>query len=312
MALYHSPGTAITYGKTHDLSPASVGVRKAPKHPIYRRTDRDIAAHNAIFPLFTRAGVFQERMLSPRIIHFGPHEMFWECNQQACACDQHRDDNSDPDLLDNEALSTKRTLGEKMGKSEVEPLAPLWRNLVEEYSQLKLTKSFDKLPAIEGLVTMFRDRQRGKYAAGIWTGEKMDLLWVARTEPEFRKPDKPITTYPSASYRTKDWRAPSWSWASVDADIMWPLREDPWGYKNFVFEAEFFTGRARRPAQERAPRRRARRPVCGSDPQVYGKGRAGGAVCRHPYQGTRDAVAPQDEGGRGDLERAAEAGGKRA
>ncbi|KAI2474515.1 HET domain containing protein [Pyrenophora tritici-repentis] len=36
-------------------------------------------------PIFRRAWVFQERLLSPRIIHFGKEQLFWECHtSNAC------------------------------------------------------------------------------------------------------------------------------------------------------------------------------------------------------------------------------------
>ncbi|KAK5636935.1 hypothetical protein RRF57_012647 [Xylaria bambusicola] len=37
-------------------------------------------------PLLRRRWVFQERLLSPRIIHLGAVEMAWECNE-VCACE---------------------------------------------------------------------------------------------------------------------------------------------------------------------------------------------------------------------------------
>ncbi|KAK3904461.1 hypothetical protein C8A05DRAFT_31738 [Staphylotrichum tortipilum] len=75
--LYHTPGNShIPFGTIHDC-PVGVGLRRPPKHPIYRSVRGERAEDaNADFPLFTRAWVFQERMLSSRIIHFGPHEMF--------------------------------------------------------------------------------------------------------------------------------------------------------------------------------------------------------------------------------------------
>lgn len=40
------------------------------------------------FPLFHRAWIFQERMLSPRVLHFGETELFSECRQKhRCECE---------------------------------------------------------------------------------------------------------------------------------------------------------------------------------------------------------------------------------
>ena len=106
-------------------------------------------------------------MLSPRIIHFGPQEMFWECREDmACTCDRAHD----PVLLEIKAMSTKLQLTKHMGQPEPALLGPLWRDLIEEYSQLSLTKSSDKLPAIEGLVSIFRPRRLGEEYAELVVG----------------------------------------------------------------------------------------------------------------------------------------------
>ncbi|KAF4447929.1 HET-domain-containing protein [Fusarium austroafricanum] len=40
-----------------------------------------------LHPLLTRGWVFQERILSPRVVHFSSREMIWECRQEvACEC----------------------------------------------------------------------------------------------------------------------------------------------------------------------------------------------------------------------------------
>ncbi|KAK3905414.1 heterokaryon incompatibility protein-domain-containing protein [Staphylotrichum tortipilum] len=253
--LYHPPGIpSIPYGTIH-YDRVSIGIRRLPRHPVYRRTDKGIEANNASFPLFTRAWVFQERLLSPRIIHFGAHEMFWECAQDAvCVCDRHRNEMSDWELLENQALSTKLAITEKLGMRDAsaEMLGALWRDLVEEYSQLRLTQSGDKLPAITGLAKVMEDRRwEEEYAAGVWTGAKMDLLWVARTETDYGNAGEEVTTYPRAGYRTTGWRAPSWSWASVDAEIVWALSskagqgtfDEKSVLGEFLFESEFLMGK---------------------------------------------------------------------
>ncbi|KAK3904462.1 hypothetical protein C8A05DRAFT_31739 [Staphylotrichum tortipilum] len=133
---------------------------------------------------------------------------------------------SNSDLIANRALSSKSALSERMRMrtTSAEKRAALWRDLVEEYSQLRLTKSSDKLPAIEGLAAIMKPMRWGEdYVAGMWTGSPMDLLWVAKTEYDFTQQGETIATYRRASYRTQRWRAPSWSWASVDADIIWTL-----------------------------------------------------------------------------------------
>lgn len=39
------------------------------------------------FPLLSRGWFYQERLLSPRVLHFGPKELLWECDElTACEC----------------------------------------------------------------------------------------------------------------------------------------------------------------------------------------------------------------------------------
>ena len=41
------------------------------------------------FPLLSRAWAYQERMLAPRVVHFGRHEMLWDCvEHRTCECNQ--------------------------------------------------------------------------------------------------------------------------------------------------------------------------------------------------------------------------------
>jgi hypothetical protein len=169
------------------------------------------------FRLFTRGWVFQERILSPRVLHFGPHELFWECNQQSlCQCGEttHKD----------ERFSlTKSPLHAKFTNSVAEELQHSWRDLIEEYSSLYLTIPSDKMWAIAGLMSDMSLRRTGEqYVAGLWSGSlQTDLLWIAITESHLSSDGEEFCE-PYMSYRREGWRAPSWSWASVDANIRWP------------------------------------------------------------------------------------------
>ncbi|KAK4541056.1 hypothetical protein LTR36_008281 [Oleoguttula mirabilis] len=63
----------------------------------------------------------------------------------------------------------------------------------------------DKLPAFAGLAEAFARARDDVYLAGLWKRRLVhDLMWEARTNRETRR---------------HAWRAPSWSWASIDAGI---------------------------------------------------------------------------------------------
>lgn len=58
-------------------------VREKLTHWVMPPTQRSKDLH----PLLTRGWVFQERILSPRVLHFSSREMIWECRQEvACEC----------------------------------------------------------------------------------------------------------------------------------------------------------------------------------------------------------------------------------
>ncbi|GAW16700.1 hypothetical protein ANO14919_061370 [Xylariales sp. No.14919] len=148
-----------------------------------------------LYPLLTRGWVYQERMLSRRYLHCHRNELMLECREQRiCECGNHpgRD-------LYGEQLAAKSKY-HNPGRNR---LAGSWQKVVMNYSMLRLSKSSDKLPAIFGCAQDMGDPDRGRYLAGVWErtlGE--DLLWIPRK-------------YSTVSHPTK-WRAPSWTWASID------------------------------------------------------------------------------------------------
>jgi len=84
----------------------------------------------------------------------------------------------------------------------------LWFELLERYSNTKLTYDSDKLPAIAGLVKVFQRHTFDGYLSGIWRKTlHTGLLWTACGIPLKRPQVK---------------RAASWSWASMDGPIQHP------------------------------------------------------------------------------------------
>lgn len=122
-----------------------------------------------------------------------------------------------------------------------------WHVVVSDYTKRSLTVSEDKLPAIEGLAREMHSkcpRRLGRYFAGIWENDlARGLLWQpvrndaglrVGTEsfswpPEGPTPDPqkrylgdPRSTILKLSVTLpKRYRAPSWSWASLDASVHW-------------------------------------------------------------------------------------------
>jgi hypothetical protein len=149
-------------------------------------------------PLLKRGWVLQERLLSQRVIYFNEYELAWQCRTKViCECGGFEPIYSPLDTLF---------------------LDDPWMMIVEPYSHLRLGKEKDKLPALSGLASTFQNRPSflqdqlshnkplGEYYAGLWQRNFVDhLCWYVR----------------DASHKRLDkYRAPTWSWASVEDGIL--------------------------------------------------------------------------------------------
>jgi hypothetical protein len=163
-------------------------------------------SHNASeLPLLHRGWVLQERMLSSRYLHFGQNELIWECMEHlTCECgslslkDSFRYKWLEPkNRLHPDSLQLLTRLPEAI------PTA--WRATVADYSRMELSYPLDLFPAISGIAKSVKEATGWTYVAGMWKETLItDLVW--RTEK------------PQTAARCKDWRAPTFSWASVVDD----------------------------------------------------------------------------------------------
>jgi hypothetical protein len=106
-----------------------------------------------------------------------------------------------------------------MTQSHTESSSPGLRSLSSAESassrtntQRKLTKEHDKLPAIAGLARVMTPANGAIYLAGFWrNGFAEELLWYPAAlakDPRHNDLQAPMR-----------WRAPSWTWASVDGAV---------------------------------------------------------------------------------------------
>jgi len=155
----------------------------------------------------TRGWVFQERLLSRRLLYFGRKQMFWECYTDARY----------------EGLSCP-FIDWHIHRMEVEKVAfecgdtktnwlDYWLEVVETYSKLNLTFRKDKLPALSGVASQMQKLFQDKYVAGLWLKNiAQEMCWYtpyqelegAKTLPDDQPPP---------------YIAPTWSWASAEQGI---------------------------------------------------------------------------------------------
>ncbi|KAK4159284.1 heterokaryon incompatibility protein-domain-containing protein [Cladorrhinum sp. PSN259] len=156
------------------------------------------------FHLLTRGWTYQERTLSPRLIHFGRHEMIWECSTSCtCECGQAKDSHLGLSKAQFHDLISS-PWGEKWPNA--------WRRMIIQYSALHLTYASDKLPALSGLADQIQRSSNQTYIAGMWQETLvLDMCWYL---PRIagKPPKRPYATY----------QAPSWSWASVNGPVEYP------------------------------------------------------------------------------------------
>lgn len=172
-------------------------------------------------PLNRRGWVIQERLLAPRVLHFGKEQLFWECHEiDACETFPRgvppmfseyvttRFKGLDPDI-DGERL---RKQAERHVPDLDHDLRPyfVWHQILSAYRKCDLSNNEDKLIAISGIVKAMRKQLDGdEYLAGLWRRHLVpELLWYCldtRTGDRKTIPKRPL-----------QYRAPSWSWASTD------------------------------------------------------------------------------------------------
>lgn len=144
--------------------------------------------------LYSRGWVLQERLLSPRIIHFS-HFLTWEC--RTCLSSE----TYDGAILKPARFGfpnfpvSERHWTSANNQRDPRPVARWW-DLVKIYTRMKLTYQKYKLVAIAGLAQQFSDVIKEPYYAGIWGGTDLilSLLWVCwplpsvqiYSEPEYR------------------------------------------------------------------------------------------------------------------------------
>jgi hypothetical protein len=172
--------------------------------------------------LARRAWVFQERLHAPRTLHFGPEQIVFEC----CVTRASEGCPSGLDWLDTYQTFKQRFCHFRLPKSLAGQwqLGTFWKDVIEHYTSLKITKESDVLVALSGLASEMSSvaGPDDLYAAGMWRSDlPMSLMW-----------------HPIGSVSKPDtFLAPSWSWASLrcesirlpetsfvsSQDLQWPL-----------------------------------------------------------------------------------------
>ena len=152
--------------------------------------------------LATRAWALQERLLSPRKIHFGLEEIFWECRGHRYA------EGGEASLGTTSGLTTIAA-SLAVGNVSLQD----WYDLVQIYTVRRLIFQADRLRAISSLAKAFAQVLQSRYEAGLWMD---DLHYGLNWHVEGKLP----------SWFESDSLFPSWSWASSQGAVFLGDRRD--------------------------------------------------------------------------------------
>ena len=161
--------------------------------------------------LDTRAWVYQERMMSPRTVHFCGSDVVWECREwltcQRCAVSPQP---SDGFINDGEHKKIFAEIiqwtAEELNQTKFEAV---WNRILPFYTRTSLSNEDDRLSALAGMVELLNRYTNYESSFGLWLPFFLDqLLWYYQLAPRGAQ-----------RHQNKHFGIPSWSWASVQGSI---------------------------------------------------------------------------------------------
>ena len=193
-------------------------------------------------PLDKRGWIIQEMLLAPRVLRFGLGQMSWECMQNPCASEAfpagvetdstilapnvvispHGSNHLKLKELRNEILrledAQRNHECSQPTSFSTKKLQLCWLDLIEVYSQCDLTyPDKDKLMAISGIARRVGGVMKSDYVAGLFHNMlPRALLWSVEEPGTFLKEG---VHNDGMTGSKAEYRAPTWSWASLDKSI---------------------------------------------------------------------------------------------
>lgn len=210
---------------------ATVTATKGKEHNCLLGVHEEVHLSSESPPLMTRAWVYQERLLSARLLHFAPDEMVWDCPEgQDCECGLIADHSPFAKQQEADGNQNEHTLPDRTVFQSIKPMVNHnaeeetrhWYQLIQNYTMLSITKDEDRLPAFSGIASTLITAEN--YLAGIRRDHvERDLLWFTKTTKTPRKP--------------KVYLAPSWSWASCMGAFAQITKHSTWALPHNKFLA---------------------------------------------------------------------------
>ena len=162
-------------------------------------------------PINRRAWTLQEHLLSPRLLIFASFGLIWQCNEASIGPRPSRDFVVPFTTLFSYRLPDPPAIFD-------------WQKIVENFCIRDLTKPDDKFHAIAALARKYSAVTNDSYVAGLWESQlRQHLLWengswTFRTHRD-----------PASIRRSEQYRAPSWSWASLAGPVRYRIDSRSFG-----------------------------------------------------------------------------------
>ena len=152
-------------------------------------------------PLQKRAWVLQETVLAPRELSLCKSQFWWTCLElQACE--------TFPNGVPSRGQFSRGTIDSvSVSKDDRVERYYNWNTLMEKFSRCGLTVLSDRTIALSGIAQHREENLGDRYIAGMWMSQlPRHLMWN-------------VTKGSDSQFRPTKYRAPSWSWLSIERSI---------------------------------------------------------------------------------------------
>lgn len=172
----------------------------------------------------TRGWVFQERILSPRLLYFGARMIHFQQGDLITSEDGSSIDGNllHPSFHGKRHCSTNILRQLEMIQNQGPFIPDLWYRLVTAISSSAFTDQRDTFPAIAGVARRVHEFTKYRYLAGLWEEDLCcGLLWTVTLTLGDKRWSRPTSLRQVLRTITKSTNviAPSWSWASRQSAV---------------------------------------------------------------------------------------------
>lgn len=170
---------------------------------------RPLMPRSSCRALDSRGWTLQENILSPRTLHISSQQLFWSCQSQYCSEGNPKQDETEVAGHDEGTIKFSFLLpgsnilptSSSTIELRVDTMLRKWYVLVGDYTRRSLSYTGDIFPAIAALAEEIALQTEYDYKGGLWEQDTHQwLLWSANQN----------------AIIPENYRAPSWSWASLD------------------------------------------------------------------------------------------------